>query len=119
MKKVSFKKIDTGDGYILKPDTLDENILLFYFIDDFDKYLLEDYLPEIEAVANGNKTFEDIKDIDGYWSFGSEAGYFTCDTEKAYLKADKDGHHPSAPDIEMPIQELIQILKDWQKFISK
>ena len=79
--------------------------------------MLEDYLPGIEAVAKGEKTFEEIED-GVLWGFGAEAGYFTCDTEKAYLKADEDGHHPNALDVEMPIQELIDILKDWQKFLN-
>ena len=54
-------------------------------------------------VAKDEKSFAEIEDIDGYWSFGAEAGYFTCDTKKAYLKANKDGHHPDEPDVEMPI----------------
>ena len=95
-----------------------KDILLYYFVDEFDKYMLEDYLPEIEAIANGEKSFEEVED-DVLWSFGGEAGFFTCDTEKAYLKADEDGHHPDAPDVELPIKELIQILKDWQTFLNK
>jgi len=105
-------------GRITKPVN-EKDILLYYFVDEFDKYMFEDYLTEIESVAKGEKTFDEVKDIGGIWSFGEEAGYFTCDTEKAYLKADKNGHHPNAPDVEMPIQELIDILKNWQRFISK
>jgi hypothetical protein len=117
MERIKFIK-DKELGKITKPVS-EKDILLFYFVDEFDKYMLEDYLPEIEAVANGEKTFEEIEDIDGIWSFGEEAGYFTCDTEKAFFTADEEGHHPSAQDIEMSIQELIDILKDWQKFIEK
>ncbi|MCT4629477.1 hypothetical protein [Winogradskyella sp.] len=114
MKKYRYTKdIEGGKNFE------SEEILLEYFINDFDKYMLEDYLPEIEAVANGEKVFNEIKDFEGIWSFGAEAGYFNCDTEKAYFIVDEEGHHPNAPNIEMPIQELIDILKDWQKFLEK
>ncbi len=115
MKKINFITIEEG---IKIPETTNkEDILLFYFVSDFDEYMLDTYLPLIKSVASGEKEFNEIEN--DYWTFGEGAGYFECDTNKAYLNPWKEDIATDAPSIEMPVNELIQILEDWKKYLKK
>ena len=117
MKKIEFLNLEEV-GKVIK--TLNKDYqLLTYFVSEFDIQMLKEYLPDIESVASGEKTFDDIQDTDSYWDFGEGAGYFECDKKTAYLTCWKDSHTPEASNIEMPLKELIGILKDWKKFLEK
>ena len=109
-KKAKYEEIITDNN----------DILLNYFLNDYrDISQLIEIISDIESVASGEKTFDDIQDTDSYWDFGEGAGYFECDKETAYLTCWKDSHTPEAPNVEMPLKELIGILKDWKKFLEK
>jgi hypothetical protein len=96
-------------------DTSPENILLYYFFEDFDEYMFEEYLPQLEAVQKGELSFDEVED--GFWVFGEGVGNLYCDESTAYFEAQKTGYDPNAPSIEMSMKELIRLLKKWQAFL--
>ena len=114
MIEVKFIKIETGSSLA---DVQDENkILLFYFINDYHApYKLPRVIDDLKQVASGEKTFDDIQDPDGDWSFGNDSGTFECDKDTAYFRSERPDTEPS---MEMPLQELIDILERWKDFLG-
>lgn len=45
----------------------------------------------------------------------NDAGDFKCDKETAYFIADSSGSYQN---LEMPLQEVIDLMKDWKIFMS-
>lgn len=52
----------------------------------------------------------------GDWSFGNSSGVFECNKDLAYFIADENSTFSS---IEMPLKELVEILKEWKAFLEK
>lgn len=94
----------------------DEHILLGYFIDD-QKYDINETIADLESVAKGEKTFDEILEDSTGWPIADGfGGIFTCDQKTAYFTADDNS---SLPSMEMPLQELIEILYEWKSFLGK
>lgn len=118
MNKISFTAKSLIDGSeIIGPKALEEKyILLSYFISE-TRYNINEVLQDLESVASGEKTFEEIKDHPQVaWSFGEESGKLECTKDTAYFIAYEQSTIPS---MEMPLQELIEILKDWKVFLGE
>lgn len=113
MGKVEFKKVDTDFRVVKSTDT--KYLLLSLFI---GQYRFPDNIQEIidmlQPVKNGSKTWKEIIDP---WMFLqiNDAGDFKCDKETAYFIADSS---TSYQNLEMPLQEVIDLMKDWKVFMS-
>jgi hypothetical protein len=78
---------------------------------------IERVINELKIVQSEEKTFEEVFGmVYGVISISVDAGEFEFDKEKAFFISNNPDVESS---IEMPLQELIDILKDWQKFIEK
>ena len=93
----------------------DKDALLGYFVSD-TKYSINKVINNLEQIAKGEKTFEEIMQDSFDWTFGSGSGTFECDKSTAYFIADEDTDLPS---MEMPLKELIELLYDWKTFLGK
>ena len=94
----------------------DNEVLLGYFVDN-TKYNVQETIQKLEQVYKGEKTFVEILEHPQVaWDFGEGSGIFECDKDTAYFIADDDS---SLPNMQMPLQELINILYDWKAFLSK
>lgn len=116
MKKIEFY-IHPIIGKEQKP-TEDKFILLHYFLADF-RYPndIEGLINELETVQSGEKTFEEVFNAPygGGIPIGVTAGEFECDKDTAYFISN---HPDKEPSIEMPLQELIDLLREWKAFRS-
>ncbi|WGH74770.1 hypothetical protein P8625_11845 [Tenacibaculum tangerinum] len=117
MKKIEFSR-DNGTAWVKIND--DKFRLIFHFLNDFQHnfpYLQDETIENLELVLSGEKTFDDIQDPEVYWSFGSGLGlgYFEVEGTTAYFEPDKE--LTDAPRIVMPLEEFINILKEWRAFL--
>lgn len=94
----------------------DNYILLSYYLSERkDKKILESDIAKLEIVKSGEKTFEEVFDADSFIiPIGYSAGEFECNNETAYFISNNPENEPS---IEMPLQELIDMLKNWLSFL--
>jgi hypothetical protein len=110
MKKIEFIKLSTGVP-VTKPVS-DQFMLLAYFLDGFTyPPHTQEVIETIESVRSGEKTFDEIS-RDVSWGFAEGAGFFECNKDSAYFEPFEGGF----PRIEMPLQEVIDLLKEWKQF---
>ena len=96
--------------------TNDKYILLSYFLSDRRSIKYIDItIEELETIASGEKTFEEVYDPSFVIDVGYGAGEFECNKDTAYFISNNP---ESEPNIEMPLQELIDLLKEWKTFLS-
>jgi len=102
---------------IKTPDPVsDKYMLLSYFISDH-QYPddIQKSIDELKTVQSGYRTFEEVfTDKYGTIPIGVTAGEFECDKNTAYLISNNPGREPN---IEMPLQELIDLLAQWEAFL--
>jgi hypothetical protein len=104
--KVGKQCITRDDNYVL---------LSYYLSERKDKENLEIEISNLELVKSGEKSFEAVYDADSFIiSIGYSAGEFECDKDTAYFISNNPESEPS---IEMPLQELIDLLKKWHSFL--
>ena len=116
VKKIDFIEIKEYQDKVVK-SAEDRFILLAYFVGDYNTaYDLPDIISDLKQVANGEKTFDEIRQHPQVlWSFGEGSGIFTCDKDTAYFESE---HPDSEPSMELPLQELIDILERWKDFLG-
>ena len=99
------KQVKTDDKYIL---------LYYYLSDRRSMVFLQESIGVLESIRKEEKTFEEIytfNTVDISWS----AGEFECDKDTAYFISN---HPDKEPSFDIPLQELIDILKEWEAFLS-
>lgn len=110
-----YLEFENSDGIRYCKSKSDEYILLSYFIGDYIyDFAINEVISDIELVVSGEMTFDEMTD-NTVWGIGHYCGEFICDQEKAYFIPDKDSNDAS---IEMPVQELITLLKEWRDFMK-
>ena len=115
MKKVEFLTLPKYGDRVVKSSN-DKYILLSYFLSDRRSIKYIDItIEELETIASGDKTFEEIYDPEMAIDISFSAGEFECDKDTAYFISNNP---ESEPNIEMPLQELIDLLKEWKAFLS-
>lgn len=119
MKKVIFKEIPNYGDKVNEPSD-DRFMLISYFLDDFQRYFphtQDETIENLESVLSGEKTFDEIQDPQIAWSYGGGLGigYFEVEEKTAYFEPDPE--LTNAPRIVMPLEEVIEILKDWRTFL--
>lgn len=117
MDKISFTAKSLVDGSeILGPVANDDKyILLSYFLGDCSSSVSE-VIGRLESIVKEEKTFEEIMEDYADWTFGNGEGEFTCDGDTAYFESIGSSQYP---DIEMPLSELIEMLKKWRDHLRK
>lgn len=101
------KQVKTDNKYIL---------LYYYLSDRRDIDTLIRIISELEIVKSGEKTFEEVfEEVYGTISISVSAGEFECDKDTAYFISN---HPDREPSFEMPLAELIDILKEWLAFLE-
>lgn len=92
-------------------------ILLYYYLSDrrsIDTLITD--IQELEIVKSGEKTFEEVfDDVYGTISISVSAGEFECDKDTAYFISN---HTDKEPSFEMPLQDLIDIEKQWLVYLQ-
>lgn len=116
MKKIEFKVLPKYGDRLAEP-TDDKYMLLMYYLSERnDLETIDRIISELETVQSGEKTFEEVfTDVYGIIAISWNVGEFECDKETAYFISN---HPDSEPSIEMPLQELIDLLKEWRAFLS-
>ncbi|WP_397364016.1 hypothetical protein [Olleya sp. R77988] len=114
MKKIEFMTLPKYGDKVVK--TIDENyILLSYYLSDRrDIKSIDIALEDLLLIKNEEKTFEEIWENE-IVPISVSAGEFECDKDTAYFISDNPDAEPS---IEMPLQELIDLLEEWKAFLS-
>jgi len=112
-KKIEFF-IHPEIGKENKP-TNDKYLLLSYFLAD-SRYPdhIERRINELKLVQSGEKTFEEVFEIYATIVIGWNEGEFECDKDTAYFIS----RLPDHASMEMPMQELIELLEEWKAFMS-
>jgi hypothetical protein len=113
MKKVIFYTDIMG---VLRVKAVNNNyILLSYFIGEHPspdnvQILIDDF----KIVQSGEKTFEEVfEEKYGTIAISYDAGEMECDKDTVYFIS----NHPELePSLEMPLQELIDLLVEWKAF---
>ncbi|WGH74764.1 hypothetical protein P8625_11815 [Tenacibaculum tangerinum] len=118
MEKLKFIKTKTGSNWV-QPKNINY-LLLSEFLGDYGRHFpsqQDETIENLELVLSGEKTFDDIQDPEVYWSFGGGLGlgYFEVEGTTAYFEPDKE--LTDAPRIVMPLEEFINILKEWRAFL--
>jgi hypothetical protein len=113
MKKVIFY-VDIMGVQDVRPSD-NKYILLSYFIGEHPspdnvQILIEDF----KTVQSGEKTFEEVfEEKYGTIAVSVTAGEMECDKDTVYFIS----NHPELePSLEMPLQELIDLLVEWKAF---
>lgn len=116
MKKIKFI-YDKDHDYKTDNVLNDTYLLLYYFVNTYNtQWDLPEVIRKLSQVRSGQKTFAEIQNPQVAWQIGAERqGEFECDKDTAYFISDYD----SAESFEMPLQELIDLLKEWQAFLKK
>lgn len=114
MEKVEFIKLkEYGDKVVKILDK--KHILLYYYLSDRRSVdFLQETIEELELIKKEEKTFEEIYTfniVNISWS----AGEFECDKDTAYFISN---HPDQEPSFDMPLVELIDILKEWLTFLQ-
>jgi hypothetical protein len=91
-------------------------LLMYYLSERNDIPELTSTISELEAVHSGARTFKEVfTDVYGTITISWGAGEFECDKNAAYfISNDPD----SEPSLEMPLEELIGLMKEWKVFLS-
>ena len=94
----------------------DKYILLSYYLSERKhRQDLENEITKLKIVKTGDKSFEEVFQTDSFViPIGYSAGEFECDKDTAYFISNNPDDEPS---IEMPLQELIAVLKEWHTFL--
>ena len=110
MKKVIFKLVN--DELLWVKSTSDEFILLSYLVGDHrGKYAIQDVIDILEKAQRGEIVWEEfIQKYGGSWDFGNGYGELDIDGDMAYLISTDRTQNPS---MSLPLQELIDIFKEW------
>jgi hypothetical protein len=95
--------------------TEDRFTLLSYFVDGYREEVLNDVIADLNDLLKGVKTFDEIQEPNGYWTFGNGAGYLEADKDVAHFIAWDETHQS----FDMPLQELIDLLKEWEAFLGE
>jgi len=91
-------------------------LLMYYLSERNDIPALANTIAELETVHNGAKTFEEVfTDVYGIITINWNAGEFECDKDKAYFISNNPDSEPS---LEMSLEELIGLMKEWKVFLS-
>jgi len=115
--KIIFKKLEShGSNFVLS--TNERYALLASFIGEYHSldHDVPSKIKNLKSVLKGEKTFDEIQDTNMYWSYGNGIGTFECDQETAYC--DPDENETDAPALQMPLSEVIYLLKEWQAFME-
>lgn len=112
MDKVEFKVID--NDYQIVKSTDDKYILLSLFIGKFrESDNIQEIIDLLEDVKNENKTWNEAVEPYGmFLPIGYDSGHFKCNKDMAYFISDQQEYQ----NMEMPLQELIDLMKDWKVF---
>lgn len=115
MKRIKFVDTEIFD-HVAKDAIVieDKDLLLAFFVSE-TKHNLGEVISELESIQNGEKTFEEIMEDYADWTFWNNEGEFTCDKDTAYFEGIGESKYPS---MEIPLKELIEILKEWKTFIG-
>lgn len=115
MKKIKFYN-DNVIGKRTKATDKKYQLLYYFFVDHNSVEAIQLSLKELAIVQNGEQTFEDVfTEKYGVIPIGYSAGEFECDKDTAYFISDNEKTEAS---FEMPLQELIDLLKEWKAFLE-
>lgn len=113
--KVEFIVMQDHDLKVVRPKGK-QYVLLSYFLGTFrTKWDLPVLTNGLEQVAKGEKTFDEVQDPNGYLSFGEGSGYLECEDGTAYFISNDT---ETLPSMEMPLKELVQLMKEWQALLG-
>lgn len=115
MNKIKFKTKSLLDGKeILGPIAMDDKyLLLSLFIGQFRfRDNIQEIIDLLESVRNGSKTWLEANDGLMFMQIGYMCGDLRCDKDIAYFIADQKEYQ----NLEMPLQELIDLMKEWKAF---
>lgn len=120
MNKINFKTNSLLDGKeIAGPIATDDKyLLLSLFVGQFrfpDN--IQEIIDLLESVRSGNKTWLEANDDLMFMQIGYMCGDFKCDKDMAYFIADNH-NSTSYQNLEMPLQEVIDLMKDWKIFMG-
>lgn len=110
MNKLRFDRNDI-EGVILEDK---KYMLLYYFISS--QYPFEEMIEEMKTVQSGEKTFEEMYEGYAVLSVGQGAGELEYDKDTARFISNDENTEPS---MEMPLQELIDLMTEWVAFKKK
>ena len=110
MKKVIFKLVN--DELLWVKSTSDEFILLSYLVGDHrGRKSIQTVIDILEKVQRKEIVWEDfINNNGGSWDFGNGYGELDIEDGTAYLISTDRTQNPS---MSLPLQELIDIFKEW------
>ena len=114
MKKIEFLILPNYSDKVVKAKDPKYILLSYYLADRTEIKTLETDITELELVKSGEKTFEEVFNPSFIIDVGYGAGEFECDKDTANFISNNPNSEPS---IEMPLQELIDILKEWHSFL--
>jgi hypothetical protein len=116
MSNISFQKTSQGISIVECNDN--DSVLLASFIEDY-RYIpdLDKLIQSLEDVQGGRKVFEEIKPLSNYWAFAYGTGLFECDAKTAWL--DPFPENMQYRRIEMHLDNLIFMLKEWRTFLTE
>lgn len=84
--------------------------LLLYFLND--NYPFDRMIIDMEKVQRKEATFEQLHSNSADITTGHDGGILEYDSEMAYFISEHP-ESPSEPSFEMPLQDLIDVLKEW------
>jgi hypothetical protein len=111
MSKVEFK-IVSKDLQVAR-STDDKYLLLSLFIEQFRfRDNIQEIIDMLESVRHGKKTWSEANDNLMFLQIGYDCGGFKCNKDTAYFIADNSIYQ----DLQMSLQEVIDIMKEWKRF---
>lgn len=116
MKKVEFIVLPKYCDKVVKTKDPKYILLSYYLADRREIKFLETTIAEQELILSGGKTFEEVFDTEKFIiDIGYGAGEFECNKDTAYFISNNPEKEPS---LELPLQELINTLKEWHSFLN-
>ena len=119
MKKLEFYNLETGKNqYLSEIRVLDNDYMIlsdFLISNRFLHHIQTDIIEPLEEIIEGNKTFQEIQDPNAAWNFADGYCEFEVEGKTAYFT-----HHKGwEPNLEMPLQEVVDYLKEWKAFLEQ
>ena len=115
MQKIKFGDLNLKGELVYEPVALsdDYQMLALFISDTID--MVDEVIDQFETILKGEKTYEETMEGYAIWSFGAPSGVFECDATTAYFISEDE----RLPSMEMPLQELLDLMYEWKAFLGK
>lgn len=118
MKKIEFLRINENKNRLSLANPVEEKYnLLSFFIESnrHPDFIQTDIIEPLEQILKDEKTFEEIQEGYAVWTFADDYCELDVDGKTAYFINGRNIEQ----NLELPLQEVVDYLKEWKTFLEQ